>query len=205
VDLRNDPVTTYQALLETAPPAVNFLLPHGSWSGPPSGRPHDDATPYADWLIEVFDRWYHAPVRQTSVRYFEEIINLALGGQSRSESIGLSPVAMIVIETDGTLQQVDTLKTSYAGAAQTGLNVFGDPFDDALHHPGVVARQIGHAALCETCQTCRVRDICGGGLYTHRYRAGHGYRNPSVYCSDLLKLIDHIDSSIRQDLALLPS
>ncbi|TDC67537.1 FxsB family radical SAM/SPASM domain protein [Actinomadura sp. GC306] len=203
VDLDNDPVRTYEALIETRPPRIDFLLPHGTWTTPPPRRPTEGGgTPYAEWLIAVFDRWYHAPRRETGVRLFEEIINLLLGGQSRSENIGLSPVAMLVVDTDGTLQQVDTLKTSYQGAPDTGLNVFDHRFDDAMLHPGVVARQIGLAALAPMCKTCAVRDICGGGLYAHRYREGHGYLNPSVYCPDLMRLISHIGRTVQHDLAL---
>jgi uncharacterized protein len=205
VDLANDPLGTYRALLETDPPRMDLLLPHGNWSEPPPGRPaaDDGRTPYADWLIAIFDRWYGAPVRETGIRIFEEIMNMVLGGQSHTESVGLSPVAMVVIDTDGSLQQVDTLKTSFAGGPQTGLNVADHDFGDALWHPGVVARQIGRAALSTTCSGCRIRDICGGGAYTHRYRAGDGYHNPSVYCPDLLKLIDHIAGTVRDDLLRL--
>ncbi|SEG16349.1 uncharacterized protein SAMN04489712_103453 [Thermomonospora echinospora] len=201
IDLANDPVAGYEALLETAPPRIDFLLPHGTWSEPPPGRGPDAGTPYADWLIAVFDRWYGAPVRETGIRLFEEIINLVLGGRSRSESVGLSPVALIVVDTDGTMQQVDTLKTAFPGAPETGLTVTEHEFDDALRHPGVVARQIGRAALCAQCTACPVGDICGGGCYTHRYRRGHGYRNPSVYCLDLKKLIMHVHRRIDADLA----
>ncbi|WP_433141367.1 FxsB family cyclophane-forming radical SAM/SPASM peptide maturase [Actinomadura nitritigenes] len=203
VDLDNDPIRTYEALLGTRPPRIDFLLPHGTWSAPPPRRPADgQGTPYADWLVPIFDRWYHAPHKEAGVRLFEEILNLLLGGQSRSENIGLSPVAMVVVDTDGTLQQVDTLKAAYAGAPETGLTVFGNSFDDALTHPGVVARQIGVAALSQTCRTCAVRDICGGGAYAHRYREGEGYLNPSVYCPDLMALISHIGRTVQHDLTL---
>lgn len=206
VDLDNDPIRTYEALLETGPPRVDFLLPHGTWAAPPPRRPVDGGgTPYADWLIAVFDRWYRAPRKETGVRLFEEIMNVLLGGQSRSENVGLSPVAMLVVDTDGTLQQVDSLKTSYAGAPETGLTVFDHPLDEALWHPGVVARQIGRAALPGTCAGCAVRDVCGGGAYAHRYREGRGYLNPSVYCPDLLKLIGHIGRTVQRDLALAGS
>jgi uncharacterized protein len=204
IDLVNDPVETYERLLDLAPPAVDFLMPDGNWNDPPAGRTTDTAdTPYADWLIAVFDRWYRAPHKETRVRTFEEIINVLLGGRSAVESIGLSPVNLVVVETDGTVEQVDTLKSSFPGAAHTGLNVFDHDFDAAMEHPGVVARQLGIDGLCSTCRSCRVVRVCGGGLYSHRYRTGAGYRNPSVYCPDLILLIDHIRAAVAGDLAAL--
>ncbi|MCD0452394.1 FxsB family radical SAM/SPASM domain protein [Actinocorallia sp. API 0066] len=202
VDTANDPVATYEALLATSPPQIDFLLPHGTWDAPPPGlRPDGGPTRYAEWMIAAFDRWYGADPQETGVRLFEEILNLTLGGASATENIGLSPVVMLVVETDGTLQQVDTLKTSYPGAPETGLTVFANSFDEALAHPGVVARQIGLAALCGECRDCPVRDVCGGGAYAHRYRAGSGYLNRSVYCADLRALIGHIGGRVRADLA----
>jgi uncharacterized protein len=204
IDLRNDPVITYQALLEFRPPAVDFLLPHGNWSTPPPGRhPTDPATPYGDWLAAVFDRWYAAARQETEVRLLAEMVHLILGGSSHTEAIGLSPVAVVVVNVDGAIEQVDTLRSSYAGAVATSLNVFAAPFDAALTHPGVVARQIGLAALADRCQDCRVRRICGGGYYPHRYRRGTGFRNPSVYSADLMRLIDHVTSRIQADLATI--
>jgi uncharacterized protein len=201
VDLRNDPVATYEALLDFAPPAVDFLLPHGNWDEPPPGLvPSDPATPYGDWLVAVFDRWYGVPVRETRVRLFGEIIRLLLGGSSRTESVGLSPVAMAVVETDGSIEQVDTLKSAYEGAAATGLHVTRDAFDAVLLLPSTAARQIGGRALSEHCGSCEVRRICGGGLYAHRYRSGSGFANPSVYCDDLIRLIAHIRTVVARDL-----
>jgi uncharacterized protein len=206
VDLAADPVGVYEALLEFGPPAIDLLLPHGNWTAPPPGlRPEGTDTPYGDWMIAAFDRWYGARPVETEVRYFQEIITLVLGGQSRVESIGLSPVALLVIDTDGGLEQVDTLRSAYDGASQTGLTVFSDSFDTALQHPGVVARQIGVAALADTCVACPVHRVCGGGYYPHRYLAGAGFRQPSVYCRDLRRLIDHIIGRVRADLADLRS
>jgi uncharacterized protein len=201
VDLRNDPVATYEALLDFSPPAVDFLLPHGNWDTLPPGRtPSDPATPYGDWLVAVFDRWYGVRVRETRVRLFGEIIRLLLGGASRTESVGLSPVAMAVVETDGSIEQVDTLKSAYEGAAATGTHVARDTFDTVLLLPSIAARQIGGRALSAPCADCEIRRICGGGLYAHRYRTGSGFANPSVYCDDLVRLIAHIRTVVARDL-----
>jgi uncharacterized protein len=197
VDPTTDPVASFEALLAYDPPTTDLLLPHANWSAPPE---RGGGTPHADWLIAVFDRWYAAPRQETGVRLFEDIMDLVLGGSSRSEQVGLSPVAVVVVETDGHIEQVDSLKSSYAGACSTGLTVFTDPFDAAFDHPGIVARQIGAAALSETCLACSLHEICGGGHYAHRYRSGEGYRNPSVYCADMLKLIRHVREQVVTDL-----
>lgn len=201
IDLRNDPMTTYEALLAFGPPKVDFLLPHGTWESPPPGRRPDKAdTPYADWLIAVFDHWYREP--QTEVRLFAEIMRLLLGRSSDIETVGLAPASFLVIETDGEIEQVDTLKAAFHEAPRTGLHVARDSFDDAMLLPEVAVRQLGYDALSAECQECHIRRVCGGGLYAHRYRPGTGFANPSVYCPDLMHLISHIRETMEADIAL---
>jgi uncharacterized protein len=202
IDVRNDPVSTYEALLQVNPPMIDLLLPHGTWTAPPPERiPGSLNTPYADWLIAVFDRWFGAPRQETRIRLFEEIMHLLLGRASASEAVGLSPVGVIVIETNGDIEQSDMLKSAYHGAPWTGLHVTRDSLDAALLLPSVVARQIGAMALSTDCQGCRVRQVCGGGLYPHRYRSGSGFANPSVYCPDLFRLITHIRQTMVAGIA----
>ncbi|MEU7632961.1 FxsB family cyclophane-forming radical SAM/SPASM peptide maturase [Nocardia sp. NPDC049220] len=204
IDLANDPIQTYEELLAFRPPGVDFLLPHSNWQSPPPGKIEDQAAaPYAEWLIPIFDHWYGAPELDTQIRLFDDIIRVLLGGEGRGISVGLTPIQVAIIETDGTLEQVDSLKSTFAGAtrivtiADMGM---GDRLNHALWDPGIVARQIGSAALSDTCMSCSLRDICGGGDYVHRYRADTGFRNPSVYCSDLAALIRHIKARLEDDL-----
>ncbi|MEU5868224.1 FxsB family cyclophane-forming radical SAM/SPASM peptide maturase [Nonomuraea sp. NPDC047529] len=201
VDLANDPVTTYEALLGHEPPKMDFLLPLGDWSSPPPGRVRGSArTPYADWLVAVFDRWYAAPRKDTEIRLFSEIIQLLLGGRSVNESIGLMPVTVVVIDTDGAIELSDTVKSLRPDSPATGLHVSRNTFDEALLLPDAAARQIGERALAPECRSCRVRSVCGGGYYAHRYDRGRGFANPSVYCPDLLKLIGHVRKAVAADL-----
>lgn len=196
VDLDNDPVTTYEALAALNPPVVDFLLPHANRAAPPPGP----AGAFGRWLVAVFDRWYHAAAPRPRVRLFEDVLTLLLGGRADTEAIGLAPVRVAVIETDGTLEQVDALKTTYAGATRLALRSPGNPFDAALATPPIVARQIGVAALGEQCRACDLRDVCGGGNYTHRYDPATGFRNPSVFCPDLMTLIGHIGATARAEV-----
>jgi uncharacterized protein len=204
VDLNHGPLATYEAIRELGPPSIDFLLPHGNWSNPPPGRdPAAADAPYGEWLSSVFDTWYDEPRPRPAIRMFTEMINLLLGGQSRVETIGLSPVCLIVVNTDGGLEQVDTLRSAFNGAAGTGLNVFSHSFDTALSHPAIVARQLGAAGLAPECQRCALHRVCGGGTYAHRFRPGSGFRNRSVYCNDLTFMIRHVHQRVETDVARL--
>jgi uncharacterized protein len=200
IDLANDPLTTYRTLAGFRPPTVDFLLPHANWSRPPPRPSGSSDTPYADWLIPIFDVWYSAPGTGTRVRLFEEMLQLILGGTSAIEVIGGSPAAFAVVQTDGGIEGMDSLKSTYDGAPTTGMSVLTDSFDEALRHPAIAEPWRGREALGATCRSCPVVDVCGGGQYAHRYRAGHGFGQPSVYCADLRRLIGHIAGRVHADL-----
>jgi uncharacterized protein len=201
VDLRNDPVATYESLLEHSPPRIDLLLPHANWTTRPPGLDrHHGATPYGDWLIAVFDRWYSAPRRETGIRLFDSIISRLLGGPTWTTALGSARGDLLTVETDGSIEASDSLKTAAAGAAATGMTVFTHTFDQALTHPTISTPASGPAGLCDTCRSCPVVSTCGGGLYTHRFSERNGFDNPSVYCNDLFRLIQHVRSRIEADL-----
>ena len=104
----------------------------------------------------MFERWYSASEEETRIRLFTELIQLVLGGPGAVEGLGLEPSTLIVIETDGSIKQLDSLSSTYPGAAETGLHVTSDAFDAALDHPTTVARQIGVDALSAQCLACPV-------------------------------------------------
>ena len=191
IDVRNDPTAVYDALLELEPPRIDFLLPHATWDNPPLRPDGAGTAPYAHWLQTIFDRW-DGQGRPVPVRTFDSVLRTLHGESSLTESLGLAPADLVVIETDGTLEQADSLKTAYDGAPATGFDVFADSFDTAARHPGMIDRQHGLAGLCEQCRSCPVVQSCGGGLYAHRYRNGSGFDNPSVFCEDLKSFIEGV-------------
>ncbi|MEU6773750.1 FxsB family cyclophane-forming radical SAM/SPASM peptide maturase [Streptomyces sp. NPDC046759] len=206
IDLDLDPEDVYDSLMEFRPAALDFLLPHANWESPPPGKGPSSvgSAPYGEWLVRVFDRWFDGGRYRTRIRLFTEIIGLLLGFPSRAEAVGLSPVAAVVVDTDGAIEQVDSLKAAYAQAPATGMDVFRNSFDDVLEHPGIVARQLGVRALGADCLRCPVLHICGGGHYAHRYHRGSGFRNRSVYCADLELLIRHVARRIEPVLCSEP-
>ncbi|WP_246213461.1 FxsB family cyclophane-forming radical SAM/SPASM peptide maturase [Kitasatospora viridis] len=194
IDVANDPVAVLDALLELDPPHLDFLLPHATWDAPPPRLGRD--TPYADWLLTVHQRWLELG-RPVPVRSFDSIRRTLLGLSSLTESLGLDPADLVVIETDGSFEQADSLKTAFDGAPATGFDIFANSLDEVARHPGMMARQSGLAGLSAQCRACPVVRSCGGGLYAHRWRTPErrgdaGFDNPSVFCGDLMRLITTI-------------
>ncbi len=191
IDIRSNPIAVYRALAELEPPHLDFLLPHGTWDTPPPGSGQGR---YGDWLGQVFDQWTQDG-RRVPIRIFNSIIATSRGGASGTESLGLEPSDVLVIETDGTIEQADSIKVAFDGAPATGLDIFRHPLDEAAAHRAIRARQMGLEGLSATCRECLVVTSCGGGLYAHRYRTGSGFKNPSVYCTDLKQIITHVQAS----------
>jgi uncharacterized protein len=200
IDLANDPVAVYVALLTLEPPRIEFLLPHATWDNPPYRPPGGDAA-YADWVLAIFRRW-RADGRPVPVRLFDSVISTTLGGVSLTEAAGLEPSDLVVVETDGTYEQADSLKTAFDGAPVTGFDMIHHDLDTVPRHPGIGACQRGLAGLCATCQACPVVTSFGGGLYAHRYRSGNGFANPSVFCADLMKLTTEIRQAMLSATAI---
>ena len=176
VDVANDPVAVHDALAALHPPRVDYLLPHSTWDNPPP-RPDGSPTAYADWLLRIFDRW-DAQGRTLGVRTFDSVLSTLRGGPALTEAMGLAPSDLAVVETDGSFEQADSLKTAYHGAPATGYDVDRHTFAEFARHPGVRARQLGLAGVGPSCRRCPVVESCGGGLYAHRYSTGHGFDEP---------------------------
>ncbi|MGA6220506.1 FxsB family radical SAM/SPASM domain protein, partial [Streptomyces umbrinus] len=130
--------------------------------------------------------------RPVRVRLFESVIGMCRDHTgSSAEALGPLPAAVAVVETDGALVWADSLNAVADGASHTGANILSHSFDGVLSLPDAPEHGIG--SLCATCRSCALVEICGGGLRTHRYGRGQEFANPSVYCLDLTRLIQHID------------
>jgi len=129
VDVQNDPIAVYEALLAEAPPRLDLLLPHATWEQPPH-RPPGTHVPYATWLGRIHCRWI-ADGRPLPIRFFDSLLAAWEGRPSGSEAAGLDSVDLLVIETDGAWEQTDSLKTAFEDAPATGLDIFSHSVDEA--------------------------------------------------------------------------
>lgn len=200
IDPKTDPVAVTDYLLSFDPVGIDYLLPLDNHDRLPPGKENPELTPYGDWLVRGYDYWLsHA--NSTRIRIFQSIINMMCGGMSLVESIGLRPVDLTVVESNGEIEAVDSLKTTFKGATHLGFHVERDSFDDVARHFAVRSRQLGATSLSAQCQECALVQVCGGGYLPHRYSKERGFDNPSVYCSDLKVIIRHINRSLSAELA----
>lgn len=200
VDPDGDPVETFEYLESFRPPVINFLLPLDNHDRPPRGRLAKGEAAYGDWLRRAFDHWVRSPV-PSKVLFFNSVINLLCGRPSLTEGHGLAATDLVVVETNGEMEAVDSLKATFAGAGRLGLNVHDHDFDQAAAMLAVRAREMGLGRLCEACRACPIVRVCGGGDPPTRYSHRNGFDNPSVYCGDLQAIIGHIDDVLVHQLA----
>lgn len=196
INLENSPSEIYDHFLDLGLVTMDFLLPDCNYVYYPPGKKGFHHTPYGDWLIELFDRWYEMDDPSVSIRLFESILLALLGQGTGLDSIGSDPLGLAIIETDGSIEPLDVLKCTESGVTKLGINILNDQIDDLnrFQFIHVQTRQAG--ALSPVCQACEYHSSCGGGYLPHRYSGEGVFRNPSVYCADLFKLFAHLESRI---------
>ncbi len=201
IDPTSDPANIIDYLSSFDPPSIDFLLPLDNHDRLPLGMKKPcGPSPHGVWLIKAFEYWLSLE-KPLSVRMFDNIIALLCGASSRVESLGLTPVDLIVVETNGDIEAVDSLKATYSGATRLGFDVYSHTFDMVAAHPAVLARQVGLSSLCDSCRSCDVVEICGGGYLPHRFSSARGFANRSVYCDALYLLIHHVRNTLLRELA----
>ncbi len=201
LNVNSDPIAIYEHFKSLEVKAAEFLLPDSTYDQPPPRAFNNSETPYADWLIALFDCWINEPNgERISLGMYEQIINSILGGNGSNEGLGNGSNELLVIETNGAIEAVDVLRICGDGFTRRNANVLTHDFDEALDNDLAKLYHASHKKLCRQCRACPVKEICGGGYLPHRHSSKNGFNNPSVYCHDLLKLITHIQNKVLQQM-----
>jgi uncharacterized protein len=200
INPETDPIDTYNHFRSLGVRGVDFLFPFDTYDNISTLlNIYKDVseTPFADWLIKLFDLWMHeAPERKLEIRLFDGIVQSVLGQDFPADFLGELNNEVLVIETDGGIEAIDTLKTCGYGFTKAGCNVRTHELDDALQCELASLYVQSHTKLCTQCLNCPIRELCGGGYLAHRYRRKNGFNNTSVFCKDLLKLISYIQNNV---------
>lgn len=183
----------YRHLRRLGVTTMAFLLPdvtHDSkhrWYGQLEG------TPVADYLVPIFDAWFDEDNPRIEIRIFADLLHLMFGHPARRDQFGSPQVDYLVIETDGSIEGLDALRSCAEGISKTGLNVLTHSFEDiAFGSPLVYRAMTTGFPLPDACHECPERDVCRGGFLPNRYSKMNGFNNRSVWCADIMKLLRHM-------------
>lgn len=204
VNLENDPKETFDFFLDMRPPQLDVLLPHGNWRYPPPGlatQEDRDKAPYGRWMADFFDAYYPEHMYDIEMRRFDSLISsMRKGTPSRVASLGGYQGGIVFIETDGSYEMVDALKTVPGEVGKTGLNVYEHSIRQASAFMAQKAIQLAASELPQGCAPCPISKVCGGGDIAQRYDTEQLFDKRSIYCQDLAYLITHIQGRVRAEV-----
>lgn len=201
VDPRSDPEEVYRFFKETGTPSVDFLYRDGNHTALPFGKFSAASTEYGVWMSRIMDLYLADPC-PPRIRVLDDMIKLTLGGRARKEGIGLSDYGILVIDTDGSINKNDTLKSTADGADsfQTPWSVLNDRLSDVVATEEFRSYHEAQRPTSKVCKACPDLHVCGGGMPTHRWSDENGLDNPTVFCADQRLLIARIGEYLHQHL-----
>lgn len=192
VDPEADGLAAYRHFRALGMEKIQFLIPDVSRDSRDAWYGHLGHTPVADYLLPIFDAWFAENDPKVRLEPFWSLLTLMSGGRRRGDGFG-GPSPYLVIESDGAIQPLDVLRICRPDLINTGLNVHDHHFD-AIQSVSPFLHQFVHEGLplSDTCRACSEVEVCGGGYPPHRFAAETGFANPSAWCADLKKIIEHV-------------
>ena len=185
INIEESPQEIYNSFKKMNASYVNFLIPDYTHDNFPFDK---NKTAMADWLIELFEIWIKDEKR-FKIPIFLGLLNslMRLQENTKNES------TVLVIETNGEIEAIDSLKACGHGFTKTGLNIKNNDFDDIQNTSlGNLYFNDFTKKLSNQCMECPLKEVCKGGRLVHRFSKENGFNNSSVYCNDLIKLIAHV-------------
>ena len=187
INTKEKPIEVYNSFKKMNASYVNFLIPDYTHDNFPFNK---SETVMADWLIELFDIWVNDQGRY-KIPMFLGLLN----SLTRVSESSKNEATVLVIETNGEIEAIDSLKACGNGFTKTGLNIKTNSLEDIQKTTlGKLYFNDFTSKVCKQCEECPIYEICKDGRLVHRYSKEKGFNNPSVYCNDLIKLIAHIQN-----------
>ncbi|MEN3230235.1 radical SAM protein [Methylorubrum rhodesianum] len=200
IDLAADPGEVYDSLKDTGAPGIDFLYRDGNHDVLPVGKAGPLSTEYGAWMCRLLDV-YLRDRHPVPVRVLDDMLKLLLGGVSRKEGVGLEAYGILVVDTDGSVNKNDTLKSAFGNADR-----FAVEWSVATHDLRQIVGSAEFAAYhraqrpsAPACLACPDLKVCGGGMPAHRWSTRNGFANPSVFCADQQRLIDAMRSHLARN------
>jgi uncharacterized protein len=202
IDVRTSPFKLFEFFNQLNPPKLDFLLPDANYVNRPPFR-EDNPDIYVDWLTKAFDLWFDR-YPHLQVRLFDTLVQTIAGSPSGTDFFGFGDVSLLSVETDGGYHDLDVLKITEEGKSALNLNVFEHKIEDAASSEKIKFHRklLSLTGVSGQCQMCPVVEICGGGAVPHRFD-GKSFENPTIYCKEMLSLIDHVMNRLSDSFELV--
>ncbi|CAN7323503.1 radical SAM protein [Polaromonas sp. LjRoot131] len=203
------PPAEFLAWVRSLPvPKVDVLWPiEFNWRNPPwtLGASHAYAAEprYGAWYAELFRAWWALDDPGLTIRLFNNLLHVSLGGQGHIDALVNDSYNMFVVNTDGSYEYPDYLRVAGDGSASTPFHIDTDGIAVLAGDP-LFARLLDlRAELPAKCEGCRHRRVCGGGFLPGRSDARDGIASrESVLCADQMHFFDAalglIESSLQK-------
>jgi uncharacterized protein len=81
------------------------------------------------------------------IRYFSQLIKNLFGARGGLDSLGGNPVTITSIDSDGSIEPVDSLTACGDGLTNMGLNIMTDPIEAVYDQPLFKAAIAGQDGL----------------------------------------------------------
>jgi uncharacterized protein len=194
-------VETYTEIKSTGADAVYFLFPHLPRSEVAEIKKQYGPTPIADFTIPLLDYVCENETSEEELPSLWNILRILLGARSTSDFFGNRPLPFLFIETDGSIEVLDTLKSVSSTLSSTGLNILEDEiaavFDTSTTQRRILTGSLPDPEICTDCPEFRT---CRGGHIADRYSEEFEFDAQSVWCKDIL----HIFRRARELIGVTP-
>ncbi|PGV62046.1 hypothetical protein COD94_18420 [Bacillus cereus] len=188
----------YYHLRDLGVTKMDFLLPEGNYENLPFGyQLAKTDTPFADFLIDVFNAWIQEDNPDVTVRILDRMLRSIFGGDAKSDSFGNSPIRVAVIETNGSIEPTDNFKMCEDGMTNMGLSICNNSFNDLLNHEFYQNILIENNVIPKDCEGCNLINKCAGGRLSTRYSKEFQFDKKTVHCSDTFKIFNYIEEYIK--------
>ena len=143
----------------------------------------DTVPPVGNWLSEMYNVWFNdEDPNKPSLRPLTDLVSLMFEFTRFSEIFGKGYNDVLVIETNGSIETVDTLKICGDSFTKTTSHIRSNNLDDIYTNSKLAKLYYNaHHQLSKKCQNFPVENICGGvffwdidfqmkmNLITHQY------------------------------------
>ncbi|MRH43292.1 anaerobic sulfatase maturase [Aquibacillus halophilus] len=150
---------------------------------------------YAAFLCEVFDYWYNDGNPKTSIRFFDEMLNVYV---NRSPGLCIhrdTCPQTIILEQNGDAFPCDF----YMNDDWKIGNVATHSIEEILQHPLYQKFLAMKPTLPDECKTCEWKSLCHGGCPRNRkWNENHTSSEVDYFCSSYKQVYSYADERMRK-------